>query len=91
MIELQNTGNAVARSFDNATHSLNRAADKLADVSRHAAHALEARGDQLRYAQTRAAREARHFVQDKPLTSIGLAVAAGFLLSWALSRSQRQD
>lgn len=58
--------------------------DNIAGAAREAAANLEGKGDELRDAQVRITEACREHVRDNPMTSLGIAVAAGFLLSWAL-------
>jgi ElaB/YqjD/DUF883 family membrane-anchored ribosome-binding protein len=62
------------------------AVDKIAGAATHAAEALDARGEQLRDAQSRFAAECRTQMHEHPIATIGIAVAAGFVLNWMLSR-----
>jgi hypothetical protein len=58
--------------------------DRLSGVASSAADKLEATGQQIKAAQSRASESCRTFVQEKPLTSIGIAMASGLVLGWAL-------
>jgi ElaB/YqjD/DUF883 family membrane-anchored ribosome-binding protein len=71
---------------DRLAASAHEAVAKLAGGATQAAAALDVKGGQLREAQTRLVQSCRGQVRDKPLTAVGIAVAAGFLLSWSLSR-----
>lgn len=62
--------------------------DRLSDVAAGAVDKLEATAHQLKAAQSRASESCRSFVQEKPLTSLGIAVASGLVLGWALRRSR---
>ena len=81
---------AVVRTVDNAASNVHKAFDKaadgIADATTRAAQALEEKAGQLKVAQSRLADRCRTQVRDQPITSIGVAVAVGFLLSWLLSR-----
>ncbi len=61
-------------AVDNATEAAQAAARK----------AYTASADYLKDTQDKALRSARGLVREQPLTAIGVAVAAGFLLHWAL-------
>lgn len=63
-----------------------QAVNRIAGAATQAAQTLDTRGGQLRDAQAEFAETCRGYVRDKPITSLGIAVAAGFLLSWVLSR-----
>jgi len=73
-------------TIDKATHSAHEAVDKIASATSQAAEALGEKGEQLKNAEQRLMENCRGYVRDNPITSLGLAVAAGFLLSRLLSR-----
>jgi ElaB/YqjD/DUF883 family membrane-anchored ribosome-binding protein len=58
-----------------------QAVDKIADVASHTAETLGVKGDQLKDVQARLLDDCSAYVREHPLASIGMAVAAGFLLS----------
>jgi ElaB/YqjD/DUF883 family membrane-anchored ribosome-binding protein len=58
--------------------------DRLSSVASNAADRLEATGHQLKVAQSRASESCRTFVQEQPLTSLGIALASGLVLGLAL-------
>jgi ElaB/YqjD/DUF883 family membrane-anchored ribosome-binding protein len=60
--------------------------DRLAGAASHTAAALDQRSRHLRDQGTWVGESCRSYVQDRPLTSLGIAAAAGFLLSLALTR-----
>jgi ElaB/YqjD/DUF883 family membrane-anchored ribosome-binding protein len=62
-----------------------QAVDKIADVAGQAAETLGVKGEQLKNAQVQAMEQCRGYVRDHPVLSLGIAVAAGFLLSRLLS------
>ncbi len=72
-------------TIDKASHSAHEAVDKIANVSNQAAEALGEKGEQLKNAEQQLMESCRGYVQDNPITSLGIAVAAGFLLSRVLS------
>lgn len=95
---LDHATNSVHKAIDKASdaarpvverisESAHQAVDKLAGAAARAAETLDEKGVQLRDAQTRATAGMRSFILEKPLTSLGIAVAGGFLLSWLLKRS----
>ena len=55
--------------------------DKAANAATQTAAAFVEKREQLRYAQVRAMEGTRGYVRANPVTSIGIAVAVGFLLS----------
>ena len=69
---------------DQLLAGMHQAVERLADVAAKAVDKVELSGDYLKDTQDKAVRGARGYVRDRPLTSVGIAVASGFLLSWAL-------
>ncbi len=66
---------------DKASKLAPEAVDKIASATGQAADALGEKGDQLRNAEQRLMENCRGYVRNNPVTSPGVAVAAGFLLS----------
>lgn len=62
------------------------ALDRMAGAANQAAAALDMNAVKLRDTQQRMTESCRTYVREKPLASLGMAVAAGFVLSWLLSR-----
>ena len=58
-----------------------QAVDKIADVATHAADTLGVKGGQMKDVQARLLDDCSAYVREHPLASLGIAVAAGFLLS----------
>jgi len=58
-----------------------RAVDSIAGAAGQAAETLGVKGEQIKNAQARAMEQCRAYVRDNPVTALGIAVAAGFLLS----------
>lgn len=72
-------------TIDKASHSAHEAVDKIANATNQAAEALGVKGEQLKNAEQQLMESCRGYVKDNPITSLGIAVAAGFLLSRVLS------
>lgn len=72
-------------TIDKASHSAHEVVDKIANATSQAAEAMGEKGDQLKSAEQRMMNQCRGYVHDNPITSLGIAVAAGFLLSRLLS------
>lgn len=70
---------------DKVSHSAHEAYDKIADATGQAAEALGKKGEQMKKAERRLMKNCRSYVSDNPVTSLGIAAAAGFLLSRLLS------
>lgn len=72
-------------TVDKASHSAHQAVDKIASATNQAAEALGEKGEQLKNAEKQIMDNCRGYIRDNPITSLGIAVAAGFLLSRLLS------
>ena len=72
-------------TLDKALDSAHEAVDKFSNATRQAADALGEKGEQLKEAEEHMLATCRNYVRDNPLTSLGIATAAGFLLSRLLS------
>lgn len=71
-------------TVDKASNFAHETVDKIASASNQAADALE-KGQQLKSAEQRMIKNCQGYIRDNPVTSLGIAVAAGFLLSRLLS------
>ncbi len=60
--------------------------DKIASATHQASEALCEQSRQLKNAEQQLIKNCRTYVNDNPITSLGIAVAAGFLLSRLMSR-----
>lgn len=72
-------------TIDNAFNTAHEAVDKIANAASHAAEALGEKGEQLKKAEHRMMDNCHGYVRANPIASIGIAVAAGFVLSRLLS------
>ncbi|TAL42514.1 MAG: DUF883 family protein [Methylovulum sp.] len=72
-------------TIDKVSHSAHEAVDKIASVASQAAEAIEEKGERLKNAEQHLIEDCRGYIHDNPITSMGIAVAAGFLLSRLLS------
>ena len=72
-------------TIEKAIHSAHEAVDKLSNATSQAAEALGEKGQELKNAEKRLMENCRTYVRDNPISSLGIAVAAGFLLSRLLS------
>ncbi|WP_150047969.1 DUF883 family protein [Methylomonas rhizoryzae] len=72
-------------TVDKASNFAHEAVDKIASASNQAADALEEKGQQLKNAEQRLMKNCQVYIRDNPVTSLGIAVAAGFVLSRLLS------
>jgi ElaB/YqjD/DUF883 family membrane-anchored ribosome-binding protein len=68
-------------TIDNAFNTAHEAVDKIATAAGHAAETLGEKGEQLKNAEHRLVDNCQSYVRSNPIASIGVAVAAGFMLS----------
>ena len=66
---------------DRIASRAHQAVDRIASAAGQAAQTLGVKGEQLKNTQVRAMEQCRGYVRDKPVTALGIAIAAGFLLS----------
>ncbi|ATG90137.1 DUF883 family protein [Methylomonas koyamae] len=72
-------------TVDKASNFAHETVDKLTSVSNQAADALEEKGQQLKNVEQRLMKNCQGYIRDNPVASLGIAVAAGFVLSRLLS------
>lgn len=68
-------------TIDKLSNSAHEAFDKIADATSQTAEMLGEKGEQLLNAEQRLVKSCRGYVRDNPIVSMGIAVAAGLLLS----------
>ena len=73
-------------TLDNASKSAHEAFDKIASATSQAGEALGEKGEQLKKTEQQLMKNCRSYISDNPITSVGIAVAVGFLLSSLLRR-----
>lgn len=83
---IDRAADAARPAVDNLAAGAHQSVDRLAGTAAQAAAAFSATGGQLRDAQSRFTESCRVQVRENPIASLGIAVAAGFLLSRLLSR-----
>ena len=71
---------------DKVSHSAHEAYDKIADATSQVAEALGEKGDPQKKAEEQLMKNCCGYISDNPITSVSIAVAAGFLLNRLLSR-----
>jgi len=72
-------------TIDKAASTAHEAVDKVASATNQAAEAIGEKGEQLKNAEQQLMEDCRGYVRENPIKSMGIAVAAGFLLSRVLS------
>jgi ElaB/YqjD/DUF883 family membrane-anchored ribosome-binding protein len=73
-------------TIDKASNFAHEAIDKLAKATSQAADNLDEKGMHLKYAEQRLLKNCQVYIRDNPVSSIGIAVATGFLVSRLLCR-----
>ena len=86
---IDKVSDATRPMVDRIASGAHQALDKIADAAGQAADTLGVKGEQLKDAQMRAMEQCRGYVRESPLASLGIAIAAGFLLSRLLSWGSR--
>ena len=72
-------------TINKASKSAHEAVDKIASATNQAAETLGEKGEHLKNAEQQLMENCRGYVRDNPITSLGIAAAAGFLLSRLLN------
>jgi ElaB/YqjD/DUF883 family membrane-anchored ribosome-binding protein len=72
-------------TIDKVTNSAHETVDMIANVTTQAVEALGEKGEQLKCSEQQLVENCRNYVHDNPITSLGIAAAAGFILSRLLS------
>ena len=70
---------------DRVATGAHQAVDTVADVASQTAESLGVKGDQLKEVQARLVDACNGYMRANPVATIGIAVAAGFLLSRLIS------
>lgn len=84
MTQLSDIEAQLSRTLDQATSSAHDALDRVTDAANHAANNLEKKSKYLLHTQREMTQSCRSFVERQPLTAVGVALAAGILLGWAI-------
>jgi ElaB/YqjD/DUF883 family membrane-anchored ribosome-binding protein len=74
-------------AVDQMVSGAHNAADSIAGAANTAAAAIDHKSEQFMDAQAKFLEDCREFVHDKPLTALGIAIGAGYLMHWWLRRS----
>jgi len=78
---IDKVSDAAGPMVDRIASGAHQAVDKIAGAAGQAAETLSVKGGQLKNAQAQAMEQARIYVRGHPLAALGIAVAAGYLLS----------
>jgi ElaB/YqjD/DUF883 family membrane-anchored ribosome-binding protein len=68
-------------NMDKLSSAAEEAGEKIAGATRQAAEALGEKGEQLMDMEERLMKQCRDCIRKHPIASIGVALAAGFILS----------
>ncbi len=82
---IDKVSDAARPMVDRIASGAHQTVDKLAGVAAQAADTLGVKGEQLKNMQAQAMEQCRGYVRENPVASLGIAIAAGFLLSRLLS------
>jgi ElaB/YqjD/DUF883 family membrane-anchored ribosome-binding protein len=80
-METTDNTNRVDETIDRVKSSAHEAVDKAANATSQAADALSRKGEQLKNAEQQFVEDCRGYIHENPVTSLGIAVGVGFLLS----------
>ena len=83
--KINTVSDAAKPAVDRIASSAHEAVDKVAGVATQAAETLGVRGEQIKSAQEKLVESAREYMHEHPVATLGIAVAAGFVLSRLLS------
>jgi ElaB/YqjD/DUF883 family membrane-anchored ribosome-binding protein len=84
-METSDNTNRVDETIDKVKSGAHEAVDKAANAANLAADALGRKGEQLKNAEQQFVEDCRGYIHENPVTSLSIAVGAGFLLSRLLS------
>jgi len=82
---IDSLSDAAQPTIDHLRSGAHKAVDSAGNVATHAAGTLGGKGDQLHDNATKIVERAGGYVREHPVASLGMAVAAGYLLSRLLS------
>lgn len=72
-------------TVNKASSFAHESVDKIADLSNQTIDAIEEHSQQLKDTEHRVIKNCQLYVRDNPVTSLGIAIASGFILSRLLS------
>lgn len=68
-------------TIDKLSSAAEEAAEKIASATSQATDVLGEKGEQLKDLEEQLMEDARDYIREHPITSMGIALAAGFMLS----------
>ncbi len=78
---IDKASDAARPAVDRLASGAHHAVDRIADAAGQAVETLGVKSEQLRDTQARLAEAGRNYVRDNPIMALGIAIAAGFVLS----------
>jgi ElaB/YqjD/DUF883 family membrane-anchored ribosome-binding protein len=78
---IESVSDATHPAVDRVAFAAHQAVDKIAGVAASAAQSLGVRGQQLKSGQALALDKCRSYIRANPFAALGIAAAAGYLLS----------
>ncbi|PPD32935.1 MAG: hypothetical protein CTY19_09820 [Methylomonas sp.] len=75
-------------TLDKASHYAHDTFDKIAQAANQTAETLGEKSEELLNAERKLMKSTRHVVRDNPITALGIAATAGFLLSRLLTHGR---
>lgn len=72
-------------TIEKAASSAHETVDMIANMTTQAVESLGEKGEQLKSSEQQLVENCRSYVHENPITALGIAAAAGFLLSRLLS------
>jgi len=84
--KIDHAKDAAQPTVDHIVKGAHSAVDAMGNMATHTAEALELKGDQFNETKDEFISATQKYLREHPVASIGIAVAAGFLLSRILGR-----
>ncbi len=81
---IDRASDAARPAVDQLSSGAHKTVERVAGAANSAAQSIDAGSDQLKHAGARFADTCRNQLNDKPIATIGIAIGAGFLLSWLM-------
>ena len=83
--KIDQAATSIKPAVDRFARSAHQMVDKVATVASDAADTLGVKADQFNGTQQKLTEQCENYIRENPLASIGIAVAAGYILSKVLS------
>lgn len=80
---------AMNTTTEKAANFAHEAVDSIADASNQARAAFDEKSDQIMNAEQQLMKNCQTYIRENPVTSLGIAAAAGFLVGSLLGISRR--